>query len=142
MNDNAYILNLQGTGGYIDGCALNSQYCKASKLDENPSACGQLVNHDGSQNNVEVLDFSWDDIHLDQNEEPLYVLPNETRADGSPWYYDRINDEVVTFVQDDMAKSHGAAIVLMQPLDEGEELLLDYKLVTPYPKWAEDWYTD
>lgn len=148
MDSNAYIINLQRSGGYIDGCALQSQYCKTSKLDSNPSACGHLVNHGGYHYNTEVIDFCWDEISLDQGEgsEPWYQIPNELRADGSPWYYDRMHEELVSFASEMqfdctiMARTYGAALVLTHPLDEGEELLLDYKLTKPFPKWAEEWY--
>jgi len=148
MDENAYVLNLQSSGGYIDGCALESQFNKTTKLDTNPSACGHLVNHDAVHYNTEVFDFCWSDIMGFQNgsgeEDDLYILPNEIRTDGSPWYYDKIHEDIVRFpkqsIETSGIKSHGAALLVTKPLDEGDELLLDYKLSEPYPKWAEEWY--
>lgn len=136
MDSNAYIMNLQGSGGYIDGCALKSQYCETSNLDSNPSACGHIV-----------FDFCWDDIILqhrdDEDDEPLYEFPNEIRADGSPWYFDNVLEKVVSFPKAESVRKtrpFGAALVATQPLDKGDELLLDYKMAEPYPSWAKDWY--
>ena len=144
-------MNLQGHGGYIDGCALVSQYCKLA-LDSNPSACGHLVNHDSIKFNAEVLDFCWDEIlkdteGLDNNgNNSLYHLPNELRADGSAWYYNSMCEEVISFSNKPLNASRnegvfGAALLLIKPLEEEDELLLDYKLSNPLPKWAEGWYT-
>lgn len=147
MNDNAYIMNLQGHGGYIDGCALESQYCKPA-LDSNPSACGHLVNHNSRKVNAQVLDFCWDEVFTDEvdldndGNNSLYHLPNELRADGSPWYYDSMHEEVISFRNKPLSNRgvFGAALILIKPLENEDELLLDYKLNEPLPNWAAGWY--
>ena len=99
-------------GGYIDGCALDSQIRRGEKnndvLDSNPSACGHLINHHSVGNNVEVHSFAWDDILLDDERydatttartDEHFTIPNELRADGSPWYYDATIDKLYHFQQ-------------------------------------------
>ena len=154
ISENAYILNL-ACGGYIDGLALNSQYVKHATLDCNPSACGHLVNHDAIRNNVEVHSFSWEELTDGQDTTTSasnttkgnnnFPLPNELRADGSPWYFDTSLDKMVAFPRHDedplpQSTLCGAALVLTKPVFEGDELLIDYGLKEPYPKWAKDWY--
>lgn len=149
---NAYIMNVDA-GGYIDGVALTSQYdgdCTA--LDVNPSACGHLVNHDAAENNVEVYSFTWEDIFTTTTEEDastqneFYSIPNELRADGTPWYYDTVLDKLVSFECNDeqsfvsQKMVCGVALVLTKPVSQGDELLLDYGLKEPYPFWAKYWY--
>jgi hypothetical protein len=145
MHENAYIMNLQSCGGYIDGCALKSHYLA------NPSACGHLVNHDAVNSNVEVFSFRWDEVmqHRDDDDEEEakdhFSIPNETRRDGSPWYFDEFLQELVRFPSpidrvDANSSTCGAALVLTTPVSEGEELFLDYKLKEPLPEWARDWY--
>jgi hypothetical protein len=160
IDNNAYIMNVTLMGGYIDGCALTSQYNinnKDKMLDTNPSACGHLINHDSVRKNVDVVAFAWDEIitgrrvgddvtlnnHFD--DELYYPIPNELRADATPWYYDTLLHKIISFPsQDDTPLSPsllcGAAIVLTAPISQGEELLLDYGLKKPYPVWAKEWY--
>lgn len=157
IRDNAYILNLSGPGGYIDGLALGGGR-GGEALDCNPSACAHLVNHDAARSNVEVLSFSWpellgasrgDSAVAVSNEDEYFRIPNEAREDGTPWYYDAALEEVVSFPKRadgrDAPRSRnsgacGAAFVLNKPISEGEELLLDYGLSEPYPPWARGWY--
>ena len=157
IDNNAYIMNVTLMGGYIDGCALKSQYNnKENMLDMNPSACGHLINHDSVRKNVDVVTFAWDqlitkrrdnDVTLNNNldDESYYQIPNELRADATPWYYDTSLDEIISFPsREHTPLSHsllcGAAIVLTAPISRGEELLLDYGLKKPYPNWAAKWY--
>ena len=164
INDNAYIMNLNlSCGGYIDGCALDSQIRRGGEknndvLDSNPSACGHLINHHSVGNNVEVHSFAWDDILLDDERydatttrraDEHFTIPNELRADGSPWYYDATIDKLVSFPTSSEGGSQkkipppllcGAALVLTKPVSRGDELLLDYGLSEPYPPWAKGWY--
>ena len=90
MHDNAYIMNLQSCGGYIDGLSIKSQHNDGKKMDMNHSACGHLVNHHALNHNTEVYPFSWNEV-LEHNEtihiarggdEDLFSLPNEMRSDG------------------------------------------------------------
>ena len=150
---NAYVMNVD-SGGYIDGAALASQYDvgDSTALDVNPSACGHLVNHDAAENNVEVYSFTWEDIITTTTEEDastqseFYSIPNELRADGTPWYYDTVVDKLVSFECNDeqsfvsQKMICGVALVLTKPVCQGDELLLDYGLKEPYPFWAKDWY--
>lgn len=156
IDNNAYIMNVTLMGGYIDGCALTSQYNnKDNMLDRNPSACGHLINHDSVRKNVDVLAFAWDEVITERrdndvimshkDDESYYPIPNELRADASPWYYDTSLDKIISFPSREQTPlSHsllyGAAIVLIAPISQGEELLLDYGLKKPYPVWAKDWY--
>lgn len=161
IDNNAYIMNVTLMGGYIDGCALTSQYNnnKDNMLDTNPSACGHLINHDSVRKNVDVVAFAWDEIitkerRVDDNvilnnhlndESYYYPIPNELRADATPWYYDTLLHKIISFPsKEDTPLSHsllcGAAIVLTAPISQGEELLLDYGLKKPYPVWAKEWY--
>lgn len=142
--ENAYIMNLQSRGGYIDGCALMEQH--GSRLDENPSACGHLINHNASKDNVEVVSFFWKDVcDISKGGDNRFPFPNNVRADGSPWYFDGFDQRVVEFPEaSDPSKPSslacGAAIILRKPIRSGEELLLDYGLHLPYPDWASGWY--
>ena len=104
IGENAYIMNLNNCGGYIDGCALESQYGEYDALDINPSACGHLVNHDAARSNVEVISFAWDELvgndeTMMSTKEDHFALPNELRANGFPWYYDTALDKLVSFSQ-------------------------------------------
>mmetsp|Transcript_8444 Transcript_8444/g.15389 ORF Transcript_8444/g.15389 Transcript_8444/m.15389 type:complete len:247 (+) Transcript_8444:155-895(+) len=150
IGENAYIMNLNNCGGYIDGCALESQYGEYDALDINPSACGHLVNHDAARSNVEVISFAWDELitkdeTMMSTKEDHFALPNELRADGFPWYYDTALDKLVSFPSRDQKPPPqkmlcGAALILTKPISHGEELLLDYGLGDPLPSWAEGWY--
>ena len=168
ITDNAYIMNLNSCGGYIDGCALKSQYNDTDNtvLDSNPSACGHLVNHATLKNNVKILSFAWDEVlkegssyddaetALECNKEnEYYLIPNEMRADGTPWYYDSAMNKLVSFTKSSQSQRHlclhhpmknklvcGAALILTRSVYEGEELVLNYGLTKPYPAWAKEWY--
>jgi hypothetical protein len=108
MSSNAYILNLQRCGGYIDGWSINSsQYCndnnreESRRLDMNPSACGHLINHHAYDCNTSVFSFSWrevleqqeheeecnDDDDDDNDQDDYFALPNEMRSDGKTFTY-------------------------------------------------------
>lgn len=91
MHHNAYIMNLQSCGGYIDGWSIKSQH-DGEKLDANHSACGHLVNHHAQNHNTAVYSFSWSEV-LEHNEtehiakrggdeDHYFSLPNEMRSDG------------------------------------------------------------
>jgi hypothetical protein len=145
---NAYIVNLPECGGYIDGCPHLSIH--GTKVNENPSACGHLINHDASNANVQVASFFWNEI-LDKTDiaHARYSLPNRVRRDGSPWYFDGRNEEVVNFSREpeDFSEEEtsfellcGMAMILSSTIEPGQELLLDYGLKKPYPEWASDWY--
>ena len=87
MQDNAYIMNLQSCGGYIDGLSLSSQYNDAKKLNANHSACGHLINHHALNHNTSVYSFSWGEVlkysnNQTRNEKDYFPLPNEIRSDG------------------------------------------------------------
>jgi hypothetical protein len=156
FEDNAYILNLQKDGGYIDGCPLTARQNR--RLDANPSACGHLINHNASSANVEVVSFLWRDIIEDVDighteESPSNVsfpLPNVLRDDGTGWYLDGLDEDIVRFPDSnadsrDIAKLEysllcGAAIVSKKHISPGDELLLEYGLLPPYPRWAAGWY--
>lgn len=160
IKDNGYIMNLNSVGGYIDGCALTSQYDTTDdSLDINPSTVGHLVNHDSTESNVGVISFAWDDILSDgrqdtsitrRTNEDYFAIPNELRADCSPWYFDTVLDEIVYFRTPDEETLSlpykllcGAALVSSAPICKGEELLLDYGLKKDegeYPAWAKEWY--
>jgi hypothetical protein len=158
FEENAYILNISDEiGGYIDAsaCVLH----KDRRLDDSPSACGHLINHNGKIHaNVKVVSFYWKDILGEENnnedDEQWYKLPNILRFDGSPWYFDTINQQIQYFpkgMQDHRfaTMNHqmvvGAAIIADDTsnvkLIPGQELFLDYQLkATALPKWAVDWY--
>jgi hypothetical protein len=147
IEENAYIMNLT-CGGYIDGRALDSQYDKEA-LDSNPSACGHMINH-AIESNIDVLSFPWDVLtesgaFMAIRDDSHFSLPNEVRADASPWYYDTLLDELVRFPNQEQTPlpetmACGAAMILTTPISQGEELLLDYGLKAPYPTWAKGWY--
>ena len=112
-----------------------------------------MVNHDAVENNVEVYSFAWEDIITTtateedtSTQSEFYSIPNELRADGTPWYYDTVLDKLVSFECNDEQSSAsqkmvcGAALVLSKPICQGDELLLNYDLKEPYPLWAKDWY--
>ena len=96
---------MNSVGGYIDGCAFTSQYDTTDdSLDINPSAVGHLVNHDSTESNVDVISFAWDDILSDERQdtsitrtnEDYFAIPNELRADCSPWYFDTVLDSILS----------------------------------------------
>uniref|UniRef100_A0A7S3LS39 SET domain-containing protein n=1 Tax=Aplanochytrium stocchinoi TaxID=215587 RepID=A0A7S3LS39_9STRA len=167
----AYVINLNdrgaGIGGRINGAELTSELQisdsdnTTGRLDENPCACGHLVNHKpGKLANVEVLPFRWMDIvdaDAQAHDSWTFNFPNEIRADGSPWFYDGHSKEIVYFPSHtDIPKSKnenawinhlksypmlsGAALVAKYDIDSRHELFLDYGLKEPYPPWAADWY--
>lgn len=153
LEENAYILNLETVGGYLDGCALHS-VGKSSRLDASPSACGHLVNHyrsTGDKPNVKVISFRWNDVLGQEFDDEMTIsdLPNDMRCDGSPWYFDIITQDVVYFPRWEEEQTRvlhplvaGAAIVSINDrLRDGQELFLDYQLRSDdLPKWAIDWY--
>ena len=91
MHENAYIMNLQSCGGYIDGWSIKSQY-DGERLDANHSACGHLINHHARRQNTVVYSFSWNEVLEHNNQmignmirgvdEDHFPLPNEMRSDG------------------------------------------------------------
>jgi hypothetical protein len=166
VEENAYILNLQTVGGYLDGncrkvstasfidstnknqAQYNNVLSMERNLDENPSACGHLVNHSSDAFNVAFESFLWNDSILGYNDEceKYYKIPNAIRQDGSPWYFD--GERIVYFERLDEKTFRnytplgGAVLVTQRDVEQNEELLVDYKLKRPYPKWAKDWYKD
>jgi hypothetical protein len=158
VEENAYILNLQNVGGYLDGNCLTVPIASASscsseilnvrKLDENPSACGHLVNHSSDRFNVAFESFLWDDILLDdiKDDPNYYKIPNVLRQDGTPWYFN--GEKIVYFEKHDETTSRnypplgGAVLITQCDVEKNEELLVHYRLKKPYPKWAKDWYQD
>ena len=165
VEDNAYILNLSRPGGYLDGACLSSPP-DGRKLDLNPSACGHLINHSAISANVEYESFSWDMVlatladhdnnYLSRIKDDacLHDLPNANRQDGSAWYADQDQvvrfpnpDELCSSIRTNHSQEHrfflgGAAFITTRTVDQGEEILLNYRLRKPYPAWARDWYTD
>jgi len=179
-DDNAYILNLEATGGYLDGACLSViDSCPTKNtlqenynstlgdgavekrmlsLTQNPSACGHCVNHSSAGSNVEVVSFHWRDVLDEQrlllatnNEDPnLFDIPNRLRRDGSPWYLDQTDGTLQRYGDPDIVRRHdlvhdmdrvcGAALVALDDIGKGEEILLNYKLRYPLPAWAKSWY--
>eukprot|EP00980_Cylindrotheca_fusiformis_P027836 scaffold22560_cov135-Cylindrotheca_fusiformis.AAC.47 len=137
LERNEYIMNLQIMGGYIDGASLVGNNNR--RLDANPSACGHLVNHDSSTANTCFISFAWDHIFVGSIEANQCELPNETRSDDSPWYFDGHIQRIKRF-DNPCASVCGGAIVISKKVDVGDELLLDYRLKKPYPAWAKEWY--
>lgn len=146
---NPYILNLHTfSGGYLDGNALQTaaeaECSRNRELDENPSACAHLVNHNRKAN-VEVISFRWRDILGDgsRENERHFALPNTLRTDGTPWYLDR--SAIVRFPtergRDERISLCGAAFCTRSRIEKGTELFLDYNLKEPVPAWASSWYT-
>jgi hypothetical protein len=138
-DENAFILNLHHVGGgYLDGLALTTG---DRRLDDNPSACGHCVNHSSNQANVQVVSFAWSDVLNEDNEldqDHLYPLPNIVRADGSPRYLDTCADSIVEC--SGTGPNAGAAFCAKDNIEAGDELLLNYGLLSPLPSWAADWY--
>ncbi|KAL3915600.1 MAG: hypothetical protein SGILL_005571 [Bacillariaceae sp.] len=155
FQDNAYVLNMGSpVGGYLDGCALETS--TGRQLNVSPSACGHLVNHFGGnspQPNVQVAPFFWKDV-LPSESNLFDTLPNAMRRDGSPWYFDAMEQKIVCFP----AEADGNQQTLLNPLLAGaaivasgcdssshlqpdQELLLDYQLQpNSLPNWAVGWY--
>lgn len=167
---NSYILNIPDppTGrvgpvsGYIDGMALevvdvllrdfhNAAYDErvTQRLDENPSACGHFVNHSSlaANANVRVVPFAWEDIvpNFQFGDEATFDLPNIARKDGAPHFMYSHGSVMIFYDTGGLSFSvkgvGGAALCAMEDLDEGQELLRDYDLEEPMPRWAADWYT-
>jgi hypothetical protein len=155
LEDNAYILNLETIGGYLDGLALHS--ASGRSLDSSPSACGHLINHyRPSQNkpNVAIVPFLWNEVLQpagtgDFDAGVMDRLPNAMRCDGSPWYLDTITETIIHFPKEEGETTNaihpflaGAAVISMDhDLSDGQELFLDYGLrMDKLPRWAKDWY--
>ena len=142
MDTKEYIFNANVTGGYFDGEALLGM--DGRRLDENPSACGQLVNHAaGEDANVEAMSFRWQEVTegTSSEDDDCYALPNEMRADGSPWYLDGLTGNVERFRSISDSTLCGTVFLTLRDLPRGSELLLDYRLRgPPYPSWAASWY--
>jgi hypothetical protein len=138
--ENAYVLNLAETGGYIDGRALLDP--DGRRLDENPSACGHLLNHNVDQANVRVVSFLWKDLlegtpAVDSKE--YFSLPNVVRSDGALRY--RLGSEMVYYHNKDSPACAGAVFCATTNIKTGQEFFLDYGLLQrPLPSWASDWY--
>jgi hypothetical protein len=132
VEHNAYILNLQTAGGYLDGLAIED-------LAENPQTCAHLVNHSKKDANVHVVSFVWHQVMGDDGDKSdTYALPNRRRSDGTPWFL-RNYDEMVRFEPNEHPCG-GAIFCASRDLTENEELYFDYKLQPPLPAWARDWY--
>jgi hypothetical protein len=135
-DENAYILCLQSVGGYLDGMALIQD---GIKLDENPNACAHLVNHSSVNDNVEIESIVWHEILPN---EPLfqsdyYHLPNLVRSDQARRGF--LHNETIYYNGDE--PNCGAVLLAKRRIQQGEELLLNYKLNLQHnPKWASDWY--
>jgi hypothetical protein len=143
---NAYILNLASIGGFIDGRSL----CAVGRLGglQNPSVVGHLVNHppEGIRPNADVASFLWKDVtSLQSIQDDYFPLPNSSRDDGSPWYFDSHLQEIVHFPTlstpptEDEALG-GALLFATQSIHQGQEIFIDYALKPPYPEWARLWY--
>jgi len=143
IEENAYILNLQEVGGYLDGRAhvagnINGQAWEEEEVP--PTAvCGHLINHSVKEANVQVWSFRWSDVLDRQNQKEL---PNELRCDGSPWYFDGRSEEVVWFTKATQIPTllSGAVLYATRTVFQEEELYLNYGLDAPYPVWAQGWY--
>jgi hypothetical protein len=136
VDENAYILNLVTTPGYLDGLALNNQ--QGCRLHANPSACGHLINHASKvEPNVKVLSFPWSDIvPRPPKSNHHYTIPNVSRFDRAARFV--LNDELVFYTGNE--PTYGAAVFAARDIKQDEELFLDYGLHEPYPTWAKKWY--
>ena len=145
MEECAYILNLQPSGGFLDGEALVTGFNE--RMDTNPSACGHLVNHSSTHANVDILNFQWrlvlENLGAGKSRTTHFPLPNTMRLDGSPWYFDSQMNEVVRLNEThiNLNSLSGAAFYATRNINPGDELLLNYRLQRPYPDWAKDWYS-
>lgn len=152
-DQNAYLLNLKSVsiGGYLDGMALGVPHHK-QRLDENPSAVGHLINHSANNDNVTVVAIEWDRfVNGSDGLEPVicsigegsnvwYPLPNVNRFDGALRYLE--GTELVHYPNHESFHGvYGAALCAKHDIDADDELLLDYMLVQPLPKWAINFYT-
>jgi hypothetical protein len=159
--NNAYLLNLTTVGGgYLDGLTTMGNNTllpeqptslftsSSSPLSSLLMACGHLINHNASHPNIQVVAFVWNDV-LPHNS--TCQIPNQRRCDGSPWYYDGRDERVVYFPTPPSSANNqgesrptelvcGAAMVTTKDIEINQELLLDYGLHAPYPRWANDWY--
>jgi hypothetical protein len=133
-DENAYILNLITTSGYLDGLALNDE--QGYRLDENPSACGHLINHSSKEPNVKVLSFPWNGIVPRPRIRTHHLIPNVSRFDGAARFV--LNDEIVLY--NGQEPTCGAVFFATKDIEQDEELFLDYGLHEPYPRWAQKWY--
>jgi len=133
--DNTFILNVKTrSGGYLDGLAVEDE--QGRRLDENPSACGHLINNSKQQANVGVRSIYWNDIIAEDAGAEHYRLPNVLRSDGAPWY---LNGKAIVHF-DGTGVNCGAAFTVKSNVEEGQELLFDNELVSPVPTSAAGWY--
>jgi hypothetical protein len=144
-SENSYLLHLTEQGGYLDGRALQDPM-SLRDLTENPSCCAHYINHANDKRpNVRIVSFLWHDILtattvIDNNNpsETWFAIPNVVRFDRTPWYWDELSQELI--LHDGSAVNCGAAAVATTCLYPDDELLLDYSLKDPLPKWAYPWY--
>lgn len=159
-----------GSGGYIDGLALqvmdDDKYHDNNnhrRLDENPSACGHYINHSSLSDNVIPISFVWSDIcsqkylskplalnRITSNDDIdalFFKLPNVIRSDNSPRYHicidywndPSIDDESTVYYTGE-GENCGIVFCAKQDIEPNTELFFNYRLGSPPPLWAKDWY--
>ena len=128
-----------------------------TRLDSNPSCCGHMINHSKRHQNVEVLPFLWSDVlepiqnyrgyihglKPSYTKKALASLPNMMRQDGAPRYL--FDGDVMYYPTgaDELSRIDNVCGVVMyasKHIGPDQELFLDYKLKSPFPKWAASWY--
>jgi hypothetical protein len=143
-----------------EGTTISYPQQRHRRLDENPSCCGHRINHSVKRCNVEVIPFCWAEIlsvHSSENSDSrcrsdiYFDLPNVSRQDGAPRYFDVNTSGMLYYPMASSKPSHwlddvndecGAILCATVDIENRSELFLDYGLQSPLPKWAASWYDD
>lgn len=139
---NEYLIHCQGVGGYIDG---NIPFIK-----EQPFAMAQFINHPPSNSRANVMSFPflWVDAMFVHNSSVTKITRNMTSHDFSkvnrvgsgPWFVDPLSgDTVYLSPETNTAPCAGIAFLATRDIDEGEEILFDYKFDINDPNLP-SWY--
>jgi hypothetical protein len=137
-----YRINLKTCGGGLDpGSSKGTTHAElARRMEANPFALGHKMNHPsaGGVPNVDGFDFKWnsnlDGLVLDPQTSVEVEVPN-VFCDGI-WYIDPSTGET-HLTNPSKVRLCGMAMVTLRPIEDGEELLLNYDLPStkPYPSW-------
>jgi len=146
--DDSYLLTLIDAGGAIDGFPCKDRGKNDVEEDAFCSLplslmCGHLMNHPnpGELANMDVLDFLWHDIFLEQQsdyKEAVAARRIPNALSSGLWVIDPSNGERHETDGSSVAGSPalaGVGMVTTRDVMPGEELLLDYKLQSPHPPW-------
>ena len=100
----------------------------ARRMALNPFAVGHRINHPprGVPASVDVVDFEWGSVFESAKQDRVTAVVPNVLPHGAIWYVDPEGGEVHRVGSGN--KLCGMALVSLRPIDDGEELYLDYDL--------------